>query len=125
MPSRGKARKTGVRADIIPVVCPRQKGEFDRQGQEQRQVAPDAVGDVDGAVGALDRHVDVGAEDELAPGDVAEVCDQLAVARAVDDRLLLPAPERVRARRADEEVPLGREVDHHLRAARRAPRPPR
>ena len=85
-----------------------------RQSQEQRQVAPDPVGDVDGAVRAVDRHVNVGTEDQLAPGDVAELRDQLPVARAVDDGLLLPARERVRARGANEEVLCSSELDHHL-----------
>ena len=69
MPSRGKARKTGIREDIRPgALAAARTGEFDRQREEQRQVAADPVGDVDRPVGALDRDVDVGAEDQLAGG---------------------------------------------------------
>jgi len=48
-------------------------------------VPANPVGDVDGLVGGVDADVDVGAEDELALGDEAEVGDQLPVARPIDD----------------------------------------
>ena len=56
-----------------PGPLPAPEGRVRRQGEQQRQVAPDPVGDVDRPVGALDRHVDVGAEDQLLVGDVGEL----------------------------------------------------
>ena len=123
-PTRGKARKTGVREDIIPVVLPAPEGRVGRQREQQRQVAADPVGDVDRPVGALDRDVDVGAEDQLLAGDVAELLGELAVARAVDDLLVLPdgrtgacpaAPSRQPAR-------LGDRADDSPAQLARAPR---
>ena len=71
------------------------------------------VGDVDRLLGVVDPDVDVQPEDELLARDEAQRADEVAVARARDDALVLPHRERVRARRADRQ-PLG------LRA-RRAP----
>ena len=51
--------------------------------------------------------VDVQAEDDLLARDEAQRLDQVAVARAGGDALVLPQRERVRAGRADREVALG------------------
>ena len=58
--------------------------------------------------------MDVGAEDELAQGDVAELVDQLAVARAVDDLLVGAERERVRGRGADRQADALGAADHRL-----------
>src|SRR5665809_14848 len=50
------------------------------QREQHGDVAADPVRDVDRLVRAADRDVDVGAEDQLLAGDVAELVDQLPVA---------------------------------------------
>ena len=108
MPTRGKPRKTGVRADIIPVSLPRQSGEFEDIAEQQREVAADAVGDVDRLVGVVDADVDVGAEDQLLLGDPAELGGQLLVAGPIDDQLVLVERRGVGAGGADRQpVALG------------------
>ena len=59
---------------------------------------------VDRLVGVVDGHVDVAAEDQLAPGDVLQLVDEVPVAVAGGDPLALEEAERVRARRADPQV---------------------
>ena len=56
------------------------------------------VGDVDGLLGVVDADVDVHPEDDLLARDEAQRADEVAVARARDDPLVLPHRERVRAR---------------------------
>ena len=53
-----------MREEIIPVRLAAQERRVGGQRQQQRQVAADAVGDVDRAIGALDRDVHVRAEDQ-------------------------------------------------------------
>ena len=65
-----------------------------------------AVGHVDRLVGVVEPDVHVDAEDDLLARHELEARDQLAVARARDDALVLPERERVRARRADREPAL-------------------
>jgi hypothetical protein len=67
-------------------------------------VHPHAVGDVDGLVGVVDPDVHVQPEDDLLAGDEAQRIDEVAVARAGGDPLVLPERERVRAGRADREA---------------------
>ena len=107
MPTRGKARKIGVRVESRPVWSPRQKGELRRQRQQQRQVHAHPVGHVDGLVGVVDAHVHVDAEDELLAGHELEAGDQVPVARPRHDPLVLPHRERVGARRPDGQAALG------------------
>ena len=59
------------------------------------------VGDVDRLVGVVDPDVDVQAEDDLLARDEAQPVDQVAVARARGDPLVLPQRERMRAGGAD------------------------
>ena len=59
---------------------------------------------VDRLVRVVHRDVDVTAEDELAPGDVLELVDEVAVAVARGDALPLEEAERVRAGRAHAQV---------------------
>ena len=125
MPTRGKARKIGVRVDSRPVASARQNGELARQREQHRQVHAHPVGDVDGLVGVVDADVDVHPEDQLLARDEAQRGDQVAVARARDDPLVLPHRERVRARRADRQPALGGRARAPGRAARAAGRRPR
>ena len=91
-----------------PRPLPAPEGRVRGQREQQRQVAPDRVRDVDRPVGVVDRHVDVGAEDQLLVGDVAKLLGELPVAGAIDDLLVLPERERVGARgRQQEPPPLG------------------
>jgi hypothetical protein len=90
----------GVEAGAVP--APERR--VGRQREQDRHVHPHPVGDVDGLLGVVDADVDVQAEDDLLPGDEAQRRDQVAVARAGDDPLVLPARERVGARRADQQV---------------------
>ena len=73
---------------------------------------PHAVGHVDGLVGVVDGDVHVHAEDELLARHEAQGGDQLAVARARDDPLVLPHRERVGARRADGQAAPGGGAAH-------------
>jgi hypothetical protein len=57
-----------------------------------------AVGDVDRLVRVVDADVYVHAEDQLLARDEAQRRDELAVARAGDDPLVLPHRERMGAR---------------------------
>src|SRR5215217_4576253 len=61
-------------------------GVGEQLGKERAQ----AVGDLDGAVGAVDGDVEVLAEAVVAPDDVAQDLVVPAVVRRVDDPLLLP-----------------------------------
>src|SRR3954447_15609378 len=72
----------------------------------------DAVGHADGLVGIVDRHVDVGAEDDELAQDEAELLRQALVALALDDLLLLPPGERMRSGGADQQVPVLGDGDH-------------
>jgi hypothetical protein len=64
------------------------------------------VGDVDGLLAVVDADVHVQPEDDLLAGDEAQLADQVAVARRGRDALVLPARERMRAGRADDEAAL-------------------
>ncbi len=85
-----------------------------RQRQQQRQVHPHPVGHVDGLVGVVDPHVHVDAEDQLLARHELQAGDQVPVARAGDDPLVLPHRERVGAGRADGQAAL---VRHRLHRA--------
>ncbi len=60
-----------------------------------------AVHDLDRLVGIVDRDVHVQAEDQLAPRDVLELVDEVAVAVSGGDALALEEAEGMRAGRAD------------------------
>ena len=81
MPTRGNARKIGIRTEARPVSSPRQYGEFADQREQDRHVHPHPVGDVDRLVGVVEPDVDVQAEDDLLAGDEAQRVDEVAVAR--------------------------------------------
>ena len=78
---------------------------------------PHPVGDVDRLVGVVDADVNVHPEDQLLAGDEPQRRDQVAVARAGDDPLVLPHRERVGAGRADRHL-LGDRGRAHLPAQR-------
>ena len=86
-----------------PGLAPTQERRVRRLAEEQRHVPPQAVGDVDCPVGALDSDVDMGAEDQELTDDVAELVDELRVAGALDDQLVLPAGKRMGPGGADQE----------------------
>ena len=80
-PTRGNARKIGVRVDIRPVASAAPERRVGAQREQDRQVDAHAVGDVDRLVGVVEPDVDVQAEDELLARDEAQRADQVAVAR--------------------------------------------
>ena len=67
-----------------------------RQPQQHRHVDPHPIGDVDRLVGIVDPHVHVNSEDQLLTGHEAKRRDQVAVARASHDPLVLPLRKGVR-----------------------------
>ena len=125
MPTRGKARKIGVRVDWRPVLSPRQKGEFadsaSRSGTCTRMPLVTWIA----LSGSSTPDVHVDAEDDLLARHELEAGDQVAVARARHDPLVLPQRERVRAGRADRQPALLRPPAAPSAAARAAARPPR
>ena len=98
MPTRGNARKIGIRVDIRPGAVGAPERRVRRQRQQHRHVDAHPVGDVDRLLGVVDADVDVHPEDELLPRDEAQRVDEVVVARAAHDALVLPHRERVRAR---------------------------
>ena len=64
-PTRGKARKTGVRDGHHPRRLAAPERRVRRHPEQQRQVAAHPVGDVDRLLRVVDADVDVGAEDQL------------------------------------------------------------
>src|SRR5205807_8591938 len=72
--------------------------------QQLAEVVEEAVDDLDRLVGIVDGHVDVHPEDQLAPGDVLELVDEVPVAVARRDPLPLEEAERMRAGRAHPEA---------------------
>ena len=98
MPTRGNWRKIGVRVDSRPVAVAAPERRVRAEREQHGDVDAHPVGDVDRLVGVVDADVDVHAEDELLARDEAQRGDEVAVARARDDPLVLPHRERVRAR---------------------------
>ena len=74
-----------------------------RQREQDREVHTHAVRDVDRLVGVVDADVHVQAEQQLLAHDEAERVDDLAVALALHDALVLPVGKRVGRRGADRE----------------------
>ena len=72
----------------------------------------EAVDDLDRLLGVVDGDVHVHAEDQLAPGDVLELVDEVPVAVAGGDPLPLEEAERVRPRRADAQALLASDLAH-------------
>src|SRR5437763_2728499 len=81
-----------------------------REGEQVGQERAERVADGDRAVGSLDRHVDVQAEAGVPPDDVLEDLVVPLVVRRVDDPLVLPPAPRVRARAAEADPELAREL---------------
>src|SRR5207245_9726501 len=80
-----------------------------RQARQDRHVRADAVGDVARLVWVVEADVDVQPEDYLLARDEAQRVDQVAVALARRDAVLLPQRERMRPGRADLEVGVVRQ----------------
>ena len=105
MPQRGNDLvKICVRAECRPESLPSTNGELARDRQQQRQHRPQAVADLDRAVGAADADVDVQRERVVAPGDVLQPVLDAAVVLGVDDVLLAVVRQRVRAGRAERDA---------------------
>src|SRR5207249_4741423 len=65
------------------------------EGEELRELDEQAVDDLDRFLRVVDGDVDVEAEDQLPPGDVLHLVDQLAVAVARGNPLALEEAERM------------------------------
>ena len=112
MPTRGKARKIGVRVDSRPVFAARQNGELADSASRSGEVHAHPVGHVDRLVGIVEAHVHVDAEDQLLARHELQARDQVAIARPRDDPLVLPHGEGMGARRADREATAGGDHVH-------------
>ena len=97
-------RKIGVREDFRPVGPPAPERRVGRQREQDRDVHPHAVRDVDRLLGVVDADVHVQAEQQLLARDEPQHVDDLAVAVALHDALVLPVRERVGRRGADREA---------------------
>jgi hypothetical protein len=75
-------------------------------------VGEQPVDDLDRFLRVVDGDMDVQAEDQLAPGHVLELVDEVPVAVARGDALALEQAERVRARGADAHSLFTREAGH-------------
>ena len=93
-----------------PVAAPERRVRAQRE--QHGHVDAHAVGDVDRLVGVVHADVDVHAEDQLLARDEAQRGDEVAVARARDDPLVLPHRERMRARRADRQAAVRGRLAH-------------
>jgi hypothetical protein len=89
-----------------------------RQREEHRHVHAHPVRHVDGLVGIVHAHVHVDAEDDLLARHELEPRDQVAIARARHDPLVLPQRKGVRPGGADREPVLMSHLIH--RAPERA-----
>ena len=96
-------------------------GELQDTASSSGRKLRSALHDCDGAVGSVDRHVDVEAEAVVAPDDVAQELVVAAVVRGVDDPLLLPRAPGMRAGRAEGDADRARQLGQ-LRAALAQPR---
>src|SRR4029079_15620175 len=88
------------------------EGRAGGEREQRREVREQAVDDLDRLLGVVDRDVDVQPKDQLAPGDVLELVDEVPVAVAGGDALALEQRERVRPGRADAHALLGGEARH-------------
>src|SRR4051812_37216365 len=135
MPTRGKALKIGMRVDWRPVAWARQNGEFALRARSSGRCTRMPFATWIALSGAStptctcwpkisswrgtkssaairSRWREGAAKDQLVGGEEAQRGDQVGVARAGDDPLVLPHGEGVRARRADREpVPVRRRLD--------------
>ena len=113
-------RRTGARKcgeDHLPARCetrrlaaPERRGR--RECEQRAELGEEAVHDLDRLLGVVDGDVHVHAEDQLAPGDVLELVDQVPVAVARRDPLALEEAERMRSRRADAHPLLASDLAH-------------
>ena len=97
MPERGKRRKTVVRYDFRPGVASLPERRAGRERQQVRQEVARFVQQLDRARAVGHRDVDVQAEDEQRPRELLQLFDDVLVALAGRDDLILPARKRVRA----------------------------
>ena len=102
MPTRGKARKIGIRVEARPGRRrARQNGEFADSASRIGTCTRIPLATWIALSGSSMPDVDVQPEDDLLARDEAQRLDQVAVALARGDPLVLPARERMRAGRAD------------------------
>ena len=103
------ARRVQLRPDVLD------ERRVGRQREQVRQVGAERVADGHRLVAAADAHVHVRGPGVVAPGDVLEAVLDQPVVRRVDDLLVLPAREGMRAGGA-EGVALGVGVGEQLGA---------
>ena len=101
MPTRGNARKIGVRVEARPVASARQNGELARSASSTGTCTRMPLATWIALSGSSTPTCTCMAEDDLLARDEAQRGDEVAVARARDDPLVLPHGERVGARGAD------------------------
>ena len=99
-----------MRVDSEPGGVGAPEGRVGRQGEKQRQVHAHAVDHVDRLVGVVQPDVHVDAEDQLLARHELQPGDQVAVAGARDDPLVLPHRERVGPGRPDREAALAADL---------------
>ena len=101
LPARGEARRLAA-----------PEGRGGRERQQWPELGEEPVHDLDRLLWIVDGDMHVHAEDQLAPGDVLELVDEVPVAVARGDPLALEEAERVRAGRADAQALLARDSGH-------------
>ena len=122
MPTRGNARKIGIRVEARPVSSPRQNGEFALSASRIGTCTRIPLATWIALSGSSTPDVHVQPEDDLLARDEAQLVDEVAVARRGGDPLVLPARERVRAGRADRQAVLVGDVANLTpQRAQRAP----
>ena len=98
----GDARAGEALEDLAPdaleaAVAAEPEGRARREGEDVGEEVADLVGQGHGRVAVPDPHVDVEAEDQVGACDVLQILDDVLVAGAVGDVLLLPVAEGVGA----------------------------
>ncbi len=112
---RAGARKRGedhLAARREPGRLAAPEGRRGRERQQRPELGKEPVHDLDRLLGIVDGDVDVHAEDQLAPRDVLELVDEVAVAIAGSDPLPLEEAERVRAGRPHAHALLAPDLAH-------------
>ena len=105
MPTRGNARKIGIRVEARPGVVPAPERRVGDSASRSGTCTRIPLATWIALSGSSMPTWTCSAEDDLLARDEAQRVDQLAVARPRDDPLVLPERERMRAGRADRTGP--------------------